>query len=195
MRGRCHQLCAGAVAFLVARVTLAWRETPPVPRPVARGIGVPVRPSRFARRLGRVLVLLQLLYCIELVLLGHWLVAAVLPAMMLAVAHPRLSRPGANLPQRLLLAADGRMHLLMTGGAIEPVRIDGGSLRLGPWLYLRLHTGQGAAVRLLFGPDNLDAASLAALRRRLVLVDQNAEVLMPGLGQQLAPAARPSPPA
>lgn len=168
--------------WLAQRVTRAWHEAPPAPRAVSTDLAIPLLPSRLARSTRRLLLLLLPLYGLELLLLGHWLAATAIVALAL-LAGWQGRGPGAPFrqPRRLLLAADGRLHILTVAGELEAVQLHPSSLRLGPWLLLVLCRPGDRPHRLLLGPDNLDGASLAALRRRMVLVDQLAEAVMPGL--------------
>lgn len=153
-----------------------------MPRAVSAGLEIPLVPSPLARRVRRIFLVLQGLYGFELLWRGHWVAAAAIAAIALL---PWLcGRGGAQprqMPRRLLLAADGRLHILTAAGELEAVRLHPSSLRLGPWLILLLSRTGDKPHRLLLGPDNMDAATLAALRRRMVLVDQLAEAVMPGL--------------
>lgn len=93
------------------------------------------------------------------------------PAMLVLTAMTvfamrRLSPQDAGAPRRLLLAADGRLHVATVGGAVEVVDSGGESLWLGSALLLVLHAS-GRKHRLLLGRGNLSPADLACLRRRL----------------------------
>lgn len=138
------------------------------------------------RRVQRACLLLQALYGMELLILGHWIIGGIVAVLLVAVllpARPMQAMPAAATPRRLLLSADGRLHLLTVGGSIEAVNVHPSSLRLGSWLLLRLTNGS-ANYRLLLGPDNVDAAMLATLRRRMALVDQAADAVLPGAGDR-----------
>ena len=121
-----------------------------------------------AQRSLRLLLLAQALYATELLLLGHALAGSAVLAMVAGLwwLRQREARPHRCCPRRLLIAADGRLHILTVGGALAEVSLDPASLRLGPWLLLVLR-GEGRVMRLLLGPDNLDPSQLAALRWRL----------------------------
>jgi hypothetical protein len=129
---------------------------------------LPLRPLPAARRLGQVFVATLLLYGIELLARGHWLVAAA-TVLLAAGTHlnwSRLTPQDAGAARRLLLAADGRLHVHCIGGATEAVALAGESLWLGSTVLLVLQ-GPRRTHRLLLGPGNLDEFTLATLRRRL----------------------------
>jgi hypothetical protein len=93
------------------------------------------------------------------------------PAMLVLMwvtlfAMRRVMPQDAAAPRRLLLAADGRMHVATLGGSVEPVEIAGESLWMGSALLLVLRAA-GRSHRLLLGCGNLDPVALATLRRRL----------------------------
>jgi len=104
----------------------------------------------------------------HLLLAAHWVMAPAMLAMTLAtwfaLRHIHLQDPGA--PRRLLLAADGRVHVATIGGAVLQVDPGGESLWLGSAVLLVLR-GPGRVHRVLLGRGNLGPAELAALRRRL----------------------------
>lgn len=145
-----------------------WREALPRPAAASHALDIPLVPSPLARRAFAVLLAAQLLHAIELLLLQHLVMAgAVLAvAVVLGLGRRRAMRTSAATPRRLLLLADGRLCLLLAGGAVEPATLLPQSLRLGAWLLLVLRSGT-ATHRLLIGPDNLAAGPLATLRRRL----------------------------
>lgn len=184
--------CGRTVSWLVARAVASWREPAPQPRRAPAGMGVAIVPSKSLRRMRSAFLALQVLYLCELALRGHWVIAAALASAVLA-AGLVLRRRAAPPAQRLVLTAQGRLHLLCAGGTVEQFRIDPASLRCGAWLVLRIVGAEGGARCLVFGPDNLDPAALSALRRRLVLVDPMAEAIAPGLGHRLVAGAHPSP--
>nr|PZN67348.1 MAG: hypothetical protein DIU62_06610 [Pseudomonadota bacterium] len=183
------------LAELARRLERSWRDPSSAPRPARHGIVIVLRESVLARRLERVFIALQAAYAVELVLLGHPLVALLVAAMPLACRlHERLRQaPDLRRPERLVITARGRLHLIVAGGGVEEVRLAPSSLRLGPWLLLCLDGNSGRRRRLI-GPDNLEAAQLAALRRRLVLVDQGAEAVAPGVSRLLLPGNLDQPP-
>jgi hypothetical protein len=145
-----------------------WREPAPALRPAPHSLDIPLRPSPLARRAATLLLAAQSLYTLELALLGHWLVALMASGLAAGSAWQWLRpRQGtAATPRRLLLAADGRWHVLTVSGALEPLALQPASLRLGRWLLLLFRNG-GRTHRLLLGPDNLEPSQLAALQRRL----------------------------
>jgi hypothetical protein len=121
-----------------------------------------------AHRLARCYLLSMVAYAGQLLLSGHWMMA---PAMLMLVvatvfAMRQMSPRDAGAPRRLLVAADGRMHVATVGGTVEPVEPGGESLWLGSALLLVVHA-RGRTHRLLLGRGNLTSAELAALRRRL----------------------------
>lgn len=152
----------------LCRVPRLWREAVPVPAAAAGSLDIALRPSPLAHRALRVLLVAQLLYSVELLLLQHVQVAGMVLALaaVLVLGQRRAARAAASAPRRLLLLADGRLCLLLAGGAVEPATLLPSSLRLGSWLLLVLRSGPRTH-RLLIGPDTLDAAPLACLRRRL----------------------------
>ncbi len=118
--------------------------------------------------MGRCFAIALLLYAIELLARGHWLVATV--ATLLAagthLGRGKLAAQDSRAPRRLLLAADGSIHVHCIGGATVAVTLAGESLWLGNSLLLVLRE-PGRTHRLLLGPGNLDPFTLATLRRRL----------------------------
>lgn len=147
-----------------------WNEPAPQLRPVSHGIQLSLQPSRLARHLGRLFMLLVLGYVVELLLLGEWMMAG--GAAVLAALYLWSCRRGCAGPaRRLLVGSDGRLHLLGIAGEPTLATIHPSSVRLGPWVLLVLHDHAGVH-RLLLGPDNLEAGHMAALRRRLASVDQ-----------------------
>jgi hypothetical protein len=108
------------------------------------------------------------LYGGQLFWLGHWVMTPVLLALGVATffAMRRMSPQDGGAPRRLLVAADGRLHVATFGGSIEPVELGGESIWLGSAVLLVLHAS-GRTYRLLLGSGNLEPAALATLRRRL----------------------------
>jgi hypothetical protein len=108
------------------------------------------------------------LYSGQLLWTGHWVMAPVILILTVVTlfAMRRMTPQDAAAPRRLLLAADGRMHVATIGGSIEPVEMAGESLWLGSALLLVLQAS-GHRHRLLLGRGNLDPTALATLRRRL----------------------------
>jgi hypothetical protein len=78
----------------------------------------------------------------------------------------QMSPQGPGAPRRLLLAADGRLHVACVGGVVEQVDLAGESLWLGSAVLLVLRA-PGRCHRVLLGRGNLDPVALATLRRRL----------------------------
>jgi hypothetical protein len=158
------------VSALCRAMPRLWKEPAPQLRPASHGIQLFLQPSRLVRHLGRLFMLLVLGYVAELLLLGQWMMAT--GAAVLAALYLWSCRHGRAVPaRRLLIGSDGRVHLLGVAGEPTPASIHPSSMRLGPWLLLVLHDHAGVH-RLLLGPDNLEAGQLAALRRRLAVVDQ-----------------------
>lgn len=189
---RCGRRFCAKVADWLRRS--CW-SPPAAVRPARRSLVIALRPSVLVRRLEHAFTVVQLLYAAELWLLGHDL--AGLMVVMLAVAcrlyaHGRRVPP-AQRPDRLVLTAQGRIHLLTPAGGVEEVRLARSSLRLGSWLLLCLECCRGRR-RLLLGPHNLDEDHLAALHRCLVLVDQSAQSVAPGIAPLLLPAEQASEP-
>jgi hypothetical protein len=120
------------------------------------------------RRLAQCYLLALGLYAVQLLWSGHWVMAPVVLALAVATlfAMRRMSPQDAGAPRRLLVAADGRLHVSTVGGSIKPVELGGESLWLGSAMLLVLHAS-GRRHRLLLGSGNLDPAALATLRRRL----------------------------
>lgn len=174
--------------WVSATITRCWHEPLPRPRAASHGVVIPLSGSPLIARLHRLLIGLHAIYAIELLTLGHWFIGSIVASLLVAVLlHRRnLQASLAAVPRQLLMAADGRLHLLMAGGAIEAVTVHPSSLRLGRWLLLQL-TGNGGNYRVVLGTDNVDAASLATLRRRMVLVDQAVDAVLPGAGDRSGP--------
>ena len=128
-----------------------------------------LRPSTRARWCSGLFVLFALGHAT-----GQWLqgslprAAAILAATLIAsVALWRWLLPARALSvQRLQAGPDGSICLLTADGRRREVTLMPGSMRLGPCLLLVLRAPDRCH-RLLLGPDNVDPASLAALRRRL----------------------------
>jgi hypothetical protein len=127
-----------------------------------------LRPSPRLRLARRALAIAVLLYLLELLLTGHRIAALAIALLVACSSWPWMARVGTSpaMPQRLVLATDGRLFLEHRGGSLEEVRLRPESLRLGSHVLLVL-TGAGRTIRLLLGPDNLAPAQLAALQRRL----------------------------
>jgi hypothetical protein len=120
------------------------------------------------RRLAILYLLATGLHACQLLWSGHWMMAPAAIALGLCTlfAMRRMSPQDGGAPRRLLLAADGRVHVATLGGSIEPVTLGGESLWLDSAVLLVLHAS-GRTHRLLLGRGNLDPAALATLRRRL----------------------------
>lgn len=108
-----------------------------------------------------------LLLTAELAWRGHFVAAPVVVLLVVALGlhWRRTLRMRPESPRRLLLAADGRFHVMTVGGGVDPVHLDPAGIRLGRHLLLLLRGG--GRYRLLLGPDNVEPAVLAALGRRL----------------------------
>jgi hypothetical protein len=113
-------------------------------------------------------LLAMVLYSGQLLWSGHWVMAAMVLALTVATlfAMRRLYPQDGGAPRRLLVAADGRLHIATVGGSVQPVELGGESIWLGSAVLLVLH-GPERTHRLLLGSGNLEPAALAALRRRL----------------------------
>lgn len=184
-----RRLLARCVTGIACSLQQAWHEAPAAPSVVRHGMGIAVVPSTLVRRLDRAFTLAHTGFGLELLLLGHGVASALVLAMaLLPCLQRRVRRLDASpVPGRLLVAADGRLHLLHVPGDIEAVCLQNSSLRLGPWLVLTLR-GRGRNMhRLVLGPDNVPVDVLAALRRRMHLVHQSAEAVAPGLAAHLSP--------
>lgn len=187
MRARSGRYGRVFFAWLARSLVQAWHESPPLPRPSRAGLDIPLRPSPLLRHLARGFGVAQLLFAIELGVLRHEEAAVMVLGLVLLPRMAMRWRGDVSVatPRRLLLAADGRIHLLTARGQIQEVQLAGSSLRLGAWLLLGLR-GSAGMHRLLLGPDNVAPADLAALRRRLLRVDQAAQAVAPGLAEQLS---------
>jgi hypothetical protein len=152
-----------------------WREPWPQLRSASSGLDIPLTPSPLARRAAWTFLGAHLGYTLELAWLGHLPTAAVvvLPGSCLAWLWWGRRRDSPGQPRRLLIAADGRLHLLTVAGTVQQVTLHPSSLRLGPWLLLVFTTAQGQC-RQLLGPDNLPPHQLAALRRRVLALAPDA---------------------
>jgi hypothetical protein len=144
------------------------KQPPPCPHPSRHSLELPLRPLPAARILTRYYLLASTAYAVQLLFTGHWVMATGMGLLTTAslFALRRMAPRGPVAPRRLLLAADGRMHVACVGGAVEPVELAGESLWLGSAVLLVLQAPE-RCFRVLLGRGNLDPASLAALRRRL----------------------------
>jgi hypothetical protein len=158
----CWQYCA-------ARLLDAWQTPAPLrPHPAPSGLELPLTPLPQAHRFAQCHLLCMVLYAGQLAWSAHWVAA---PAMLMLAALQLFALrhmwpQDAGAPRRLLVAADGRVHVATVGGSVEPVEVGGESLWLGSVVLLVLHAASRKH-RVLLGSGNLDAAGLATLRRRL----------------------------
>jgi hypothetical protein len=108
------------------------------------------------------------LYAAELAWSGHWLMAPAMLALaaLMLFAMRQLSARDSGAPRRLLIAADGRLHVSSIGGSTQQVELAGASLWIGAAVLLVLEAADRKHCVLL-GRGNLDPAALATLRRRL----------------------------
>lgn len=118
--------------------------------------------------MARLYLALMGLYAGQLFLSRHWLMGlSTLTLWALTVlAMRRMTPRDPGAPRRLLVAADGRLHVATVGGEVEPVQLAGESLWLGTAVLLVLRAS-GRKYRLLLGRGNLEPSQLASLRRRL----------------------------
>jgi len=143
-----------------------WREQWPVARASRRGLDIPLLPSPLVRRCSWLLLLVVLLHVFVLVWTQHpWAALFTAGVAVSAWLGRRVGRP-PDVALRLLVNADGRLQLLMASGTLQDVQVHPASMRLGPWMLLRLRMPR-ARLTVLLGPDNVEPAALAALRRRL----------------------------
>jgi hypothetical protein len=161
--------CPAAIRRSLPRL---WREPVPSLPPTASGLQIPLHPSRVLRHGRRLMLALQCAYLAQLLVLGHLRVAGLVAVACVAFAWScRAANAARPRARRLLLSADGKLHLLDAGGQVVPVVMQPCSMRLGPWLLLVLGDAAGV-LRLLLGPDNLDAQQLAALQRVVAAIPQ-----------------------
>jgi hypothetical protein len=142
-----------------------WREQP---GPGWEQLTFPLRSSQRLRIAALATGAGSLAYAMELVLKGHWFVAAgLLVSAGLTVWRVRATRArNSSLPVQLTCASDGQLSLVLASGDIESVTLQPRSVRLGSHLLLILR-GPKRTHCLLLGPDNLAPSELAALKRRL----------------------------
>lgn len=170
MHRRLLQVARDRLVELMRAAPQLWREDPPGLPEASQGMQIPLRPSRVTQRGYWLLHVLLGAYLVQLVLWGHLLVAGMVAVLGGALAWQcRRHRSSARPARRLLMAADGRVHLLGADGTVAPATLQPCSMRLGPWLLLVLD-GDTGTHRLLLGPDNVDPVQLAALRRRVAAV-------------------------
>lgn len=143
-----------------------WREPWLMARASREGLDIPLLPSPLLRRCSRWLLLALLVHVAVLVWTQHpWSALFTTAVAASAWLRRQPGRPPA-VARQLLLNADGRIHLLMSSGDLQAVQVHPSSMRLGSWMLLRLVTPRGRQ-SVLLGPDNVEPAVLAALRRRL----------------------------
>lgn len=131
-------------------------------------LDIPLRRAPMLRHALSVLLAALLAHGGHLAWAEQWL-AAFLLLLLSGVGIWRLRAmdpPARDAPVRLLMSADGRIHLLTAGASLQPAILDPSSMRLGPWLLLVLN-GPAGTCRLVLGPGNVEAGALACLRRRL----------------------------
>lgn len=136
--------------------------------------GIPVevelRASLTARWAIASLLLLSVVHGVQQALQGAPLAALAVSAASLAgatAARRWLWSRAGHVPCGLKLTADGSIAVRARDGSWRDVHLQSGSVRLGGWLVLHLRATDGSSFRLVLGPDNLEGAALAALRRRL----------------------------
>lgn len=143
-----------------------WREPWPVARASRQGLDIPLLPSPLVRRCSWLLLLVLLLHAFVLVWTQHpWSALFATGVAVSAWLGRRVGCP-PDVALRLLVNADGRLQLLMASETLQDVQVHPASMRLGPWMLLRLRMPR-AGLTVLLGPDNVEPAVLAALRRRL----------------------------
>lgn len=129
---------------------------------------LPLRPSPRLRFACGMLGIAVLLHALELLLTGHRLAAMAVVGLAACAAWGQWHRARNHASPRFLrIDTDGRLFLeVAEGGAEEETQLRPESLRLGPHVLLLL-SARDRRIRLLLGPDNLDPARLASLKRRL----------------------------
>jgi len=161
-----------------------WLDPPPQVRPAADTLELELPASSRLRIARAVLAGTILLYCVELLLCGHWLVAS---GVTLSAASGLWPRRAAR-PQRLRIDPAGRLWLQWAGACWEHWQLDPVSMRCGAHLLLVMRGGRGRQ-RLLLGPDNVPPAALAALHRRLLAGPARATTALHSVA---APGSHPS---
>ena len=148
-------------------VSAWWIEPAPQLRPAPRGLDIALRPSPLVRGANLFFASAQLLFALELAWIGHWPAAAGVVALATCWLGccRRRGRDGRGQLRRLLVSATGQLHGMRGNGELVGLQVHPASLCLGRWLLLRLEGGADSHV-LLLGPDNMEPAALAALRRR-----------------------------
>jgi hypothetical protein len=108
------------------------------------------------------------LYGAELLATGHPVMAVFVLLLVLAtrMAFRHLVPSGPAAARRLLVTADGALHVATVGGQIQRVELAGESLWLGSTVLLKLRA-RWVTYRVLLGAGNVEPAVLATLRRRL----------------------------
>lgn len=143
-----------------------WVELPLALPSVTHAVQMALRPSRLARLAVTGMAGAIVLHSVELILSSHLLAAAMLLLVSAACGTWHRHARVLDAPRRLLVTADGTLHVITVGGALEAVTVHRVSMRLGRWLLLRLD-GRKQVLYFVLGPDNVDPATLAALHRRL----------------------------
>lgn len=148
-------------------------------------------PSRLGRTGAAVFIGAQLLFALELLIRAQPLAAVLIGGMAALSWFGCLvaRRTTAMRPRRLLLLADGRVRLQTSCGDMQSAQLLPASLRLGAWMLLLVRTPSGLH-RLLLGPDNLEPAQLAALRRRVGIAAGRQDAVLYPDGQQRERGAR-----
>lgn len=168
MRRTIH-ICKACWQYCAEKTLASWRILPaPRPHPAARSLDLPLQPLPVLRWLSRLYLCSICLYAGQLLLTGHPVVAVITLLLGAAIrfALRQVKPAGPEAPRRLMVAADGRLHVATISGQVMRVELGGESLWLGSAALLVLHAG-GSVHRLFLGAGNLEPAQLAALRRRL----------------------------
>lgn len=147
----------------------ACRRQPPLrPHPACGSLELPLIPLPAARAFSRCYLAAIGIHIAQLLLSSHWFMATAMTglAVITFFAMRQMLPQGSDAPRRLLLAADGRLHVARVDGTLEQVEICEESVWLGSAVLLILQA-PGRRHRVLLGHGNLDPVALAALRRRL----------------------------
>jgi hypothetical protein len=147
----------------------ACRRQPPLrPHPARESLELPLIPLPAARVFARCYFAALAMHVVQLLLSAHGFMAAAMTALgvLTLFAMRQMLPQGGNAPRRLLLAADGRLHVACVDGTLEQVEICEESAWLSSALLLVLQA-PGRRHRVLLGRGNLEPMALAALRRRL----------------------------
>jgi hypothetical protein len=153
----------------IAGTKRGWFHAQPLQlRPAPQALELPLRASPRLRHARWIPGGAVLLYMLELSVSGHWMAATAVAVLAAWSSWPWKPRNGARCAtcRSLVVATDGELFLVADGRCLQQVWLRPESLRLGSHVLLVL-TGHGRTIRLLFGPDNLAPAELAALKRRL----------------------------